>query len=185
MTRRRREIWIVVGIAAAFALLSLPRERHLAAPLLPALPAASTRIAEPFELPGAAGGRVSLGDHAGEVVLLNFWATWCPPCREELPALQALHASLASEGLTILAVSVDGGSADAVARFAAERGLAFPVLHDPSEEVARRYGVLAYPTSVVIDRAGRVVLSAPGAYAWSAPASIAWFRALLEGDGVD
>jgi len=185
MDRRRREIWIVVAIAGAFALLSLPRERRLAAPVLPALPTTSARVGEPFELPGVAGGRVSLRDHAGQVVLLNFWATWCPPCREELPALQALHASLAGEGLSVLAVSVDGGSADAVARFAGERGLAFPVLHDPREEVARRYGVFAYPTSVVIDRAGRVVLSVPGAFAWDAPESLAWFRALLEGDGVN
>ena len=184
MDRRRRELWIVVAIAAAFALVSLPREHRLPAPQLPALPAESTRIAVPFELPRVAGGRVSLGDHAGQVVLLNFWATWCAPCRAELPALQALHAALAGDGLRVLAVSVDAGSAGAVARFAAERGVEFPVLHDPREEVAHRYGVVAYPTSVVIDRAGRVVFSAPGAFAWDAPESVAWFRSLLEADGV-
>jgi peroxiredoxin len=183
---RRRELWILVAIAAAFAVLALPREPRLAAPLLPALPSAGSRIAPPFELPLAQGGSASLDDYAGEVVLVNFWATWCQPCRAELPALEALQAELAGEGLRILAVSVDAASAEAVARFAAERGLRLPVLHDPSEAVARRYGAFAYPTSVVVDRAGRIVLTAPGAFAWDAPESIAWFRALLVvGDGVN
>ena len=179
MGLRRREWWIVAAIALAFAVLSLPREPRLEEPRLPALPIASARTAPPFELPVAGGGSASLDDYAGSVVLLNFWATWCRPCREELPALQALHAELEAEGLRVLAVSVDAGAAEAVARFASERGLGFPVLHDPGEQTARRYGAFAYPTSVVVDRAGRVVLSATGAYAWNAPKSVAWFRALL------
>jgi peroxiredoxin len=183
MGLRRREWWIVIAIAAAFALLSVPRAPRLLEPPLPALPASSARVAPVFELPLADGGRAAYREHAGEVVLLHFWATWCPPCREELPALQALHAQLAPQGLRVLAVSVDGGSAETVARFAAERGLDFAVLHDPREEVARLYGVAAYPTSVVIDRAGRVLLAAPGAFAWDSPASVAWFRSLLERSG--
>jgi peroxiredoxin len=175
---RRREIAIVLAVAAAFVLLRA-RGGPLASPALPAASAPRERSAPPFELPRAEGGRASLDEQRGRVVLLNFWATWCPPCRAELPALQALHRSLAAEGLSVLAVSVDAGPGDAVARFAAGRGLDFPVLLDPGEEVARRYGVGAYPTSVVIDRRGRIVHRAPGAYAWDAPESVAWFRALL------
>jgi peroxiredoxin len=180
MGLRRREWWIVIAIAAAFTVLSVPRAPRLVEPPLPPLPATGGREAPVFELPLAAGGRAAYPERAGDVVLLHFWATWCPPCREELPALQALHAQLAPRGLRVLAVSVDGSAPETVARFAAERGLGFAVLHDPGEEVARRYGVAAYPTSVVIDRAGRVLLEAPGAFAWDSPASVAWFRSLLE-----
>jgi thiol-disulfide isomerase/thioredoxin len=180
MRRRRRELLVVMTFAAALALLSQPCERPLVAPALPDLrDAAEAPLAAPFELPRAGGGHASLAAHAGGVVLLHFWATWCPPCRRELPALAALRAALAAEGLSVLAVSVDAGSPDAVARFAAERAPGLEVLLDPSEELARRYGVRAYPTSVVIDRRGRVVHRAAGAFAWDAPESVAWFRALL------
>jgi peroxiredoxin len=179
MPLRRRELWIVAALAAAFALLALPRGRPLALPQLGAPDLAGAPVAPPFDLPRAAGGRLALSELAGRVVLLNFWATWCAPCRDELPALQALHETLAREGLAVVAVSVDAGAPDAVARFAAARGLGFAVLHDPSEEVARRYGALAYPTSVVIDRSGRIVQRAVGAFAWQVPESVAWFRARL------
>jgi len=180
MGRRWREILVVVAVAIAFALLSLPRARRLVPPPLPVLPApVAGTSAPPFELPRADGSRTSLADHAGRAVLLHFWATWCPPCRRELPALEALRAALEPEGLSVLAVSVDAGSGEAVARFTAERAPGLDVLLDPREHVARRYAVGAYPTSVVIDRGGRVVHRAAGAFAWDAPESLAWFRALL------
>lgn len=180
MGKRRRDLLVLLALALAFALLSLPRERELAPPRLPALDAtANQRAAAAFELPRADGSRTSLADHAGRAVLLHFWATWCAPCRRELPALEALRAALEPEGLSVLAVSVDGGSGEAVARFAAGRAPGLDVLLDPREEVARRYAVGAYPTSVVIDRQGRVVHRAAGAFAWDTPDSIAWFRALL------
>jgi peroxiredoxin len=180
MGRRRRELWVIVAVAVAFVLLALPRERRLAPPSLPAHASlAAAGPAPPFELPRPDGSRSALADHAGRVVLLHFWATWCPPCRRELPALAALRAALEPEGLAVLAVSVDAGSGEAVARFAAERAPGLPVLLDPREEAARRYGVGAYPTSVVVDRSGRIVHRAVGAFAWDAPESVAWFRALL------
>ena len=169
---------MLLALVAAFALLRA-RGGELASPALPPPSAPRERAAPAFELPRAEGGRASLAEQRGRVVLVNFWATWCPPCRAELPALQALHATLAAEGLAVLAVSVDAGPGEAVARFASGRGLDVPVLVDPAEDVARRYGVGAYPTSVVIDRSGRIVHRAAGAYAWDAPESVAWFRALL------
>jgi peroxiredoxin len=178
MPLRRRELWIVAALAAAFALLGLPRGRPLATVALGA-PDPTGPQAPPFDLPRAAGGRLVSSELAGQVVLLNFWATWCEPCRDELPALQTLHARLAQEGLAVVAVSVDAGPPEAVSRFAAARGLGFAVLHDPGEDVARRYGALAYPTSVVIDRSGRIVQRAVGAFAWQADESVAWFRARL------
>jgi peroxiredoxin len=182
MELRRRDLWVFAVLALAFALLSRPRSAGLEPPSLPALPAPERAAAPGFELPRLGGGSEGLGDVAGRVVVLHFWATWCAPCREELPALQALYAALRSNGLAVLAVSVDAGGPEGVARFAAERGLAFPVLRDPREEVARRYGVVAYPTSVVIDRHGRIVHQAPGAFAWNAPPVLDWFRRLLAAD---
>jgi peroxiredoxin len=162
-------------------LVSVPRDcGPLRAPRLAPPPEAAARAAAPaFELPLAGGGAASLAAARGEVVLVNFWATWCPPCRRELPALQALEAALGGAGLRILAVSVDRGPTEELASFARARELRFPVLHDRESDVARSYGVGAYPTTVVVDRAGRIALRAAGAYAWDAPESVAWFRALL------
>jgi peroxiredoxin len=180
VARGWRELFILLALVAALVLLR-SRGGELAMPSLPP-PAADRQNAPDFELARAQGGRTSLAEQRGRVVLLNFWATWCEPCRAELPALQALQRDLATEGLAVVAVSIDAGPSEAVARFASGRGLAFAVLLDPREEVARRYGVGAYPTSIVIDRRGAIVYRAPGAYAWDAPESVAWFRALLRED---
>jgi peroxiredoxin len=176
--RGRRELAIVLAFAALLLLLRA-RDGELARPVLPALPAAPAGDAPDFELPRSDGGRASLAALRGRVVLLHFWATWCPPCRRELPALQALERRLAPEGLAVLTVSVDAVPAERLVRFAAGRGLALPILLDPHEALARRYGVGAYPTSLVIDRRGRLLHRAAGAYAWDAPESVAWFEALL------
>jgi peroxiredoxin len=120
----------------------------------------------------------SLSEWDGRPQVINFWATWCAPCREELPALARLHGELADQGLLVVGVSVDARP-ELAARFARERALAFAVLGDPREEVARRFGVRAYPTTVVVDRAGRVAHRAVGAFAWDAPEAAAWLRGLL------
>ena len=120
-----------------------------------------------------------MAEHAGQVVLLNFWALWCAPCREELPILKTLHAELRDEGLAIVAVNVDRGGTERVQRFAEQKGLSFEILHDPEQRVAGSYGVVGYPTTVVVDRAGRIVLSELGAWDWSHPDAVAWLRELL------
>ena len=171
-------------VVAALVWLGRPRTGPLEAPPLPA-PRPAGEPAPAFALPRADGGSFSLEAARGSAVVVNFWATWCAPCREELPALDRLQRALAGEGLVVVAVSVDARP-EAVARFARERGLGFAVLVDPREEVARRYGVGAYPTTVVVDRAGRVVHRAVGAFAWDAPETVAWLRSLLaDGDGVE
>jgi thiol-disulfide isomerase/thioredoxin len=129
-------------------------------------------------LPDTMGREQSIGQWKGKVLVVNFWATWCAPCREELPALARLQGELADLGLLVVAVSVDARP-ELAARFARERGLAFPVLGDPRQQVARRFDVRAYPTTVVIDRAGRVAQRAVGAFAWDAPETVAWLRRLL------
>ncbi|MDH3685360.1 MAG: TlpA family protein disulfide reductase [Myxococcales bacterium] len=177
----RRGLALLVAAVLALAWLAGRPDAPLPPPPLGPLRAPADRPPAPdWSLPTAAGDRATLADFRGRVLILNFWATWCGPCRRELPALQALRESLAGEGLEVVAVSVDTSDPEAVARFARERGVRFPVLHDPSEEVARRYATAAWPTTFVIDRDGRQVYGIAGAWDWAAPETQAALRPLLE-----
>ncbi|GIW08433.1 MAG: hypothetical protein KatS3mg060_3238 [Dehalococcoidia bacterium] len=106
-----------------------------------------------FSLPTLDGRTVSLASLKGKPVLLNFWATWCAPCREEMPLIQRAAARYASSGLTVLAIDVQEGEA-LVQPFVDEFGLTFPVLLDKNGEVVSRYRVRGIPTTVFIDRGG-------------------------------
>jgi thiol-disulfide isomerase/thioredoxin len=134
---------------------------------------------EDFELALLSGGRTSLGEHQGKVVFLNFWATWCPPCREEMPSMQALYDELADDGLEILAVNVLE-SEETAAAFIEEQGFTYPVLMDTNGRVMMRYGVRAYPTTYLIDREGYVIGARPGFHDWASDDVITHLRSLLE-----
>ncbi|MEX2283114.1 MAG: TlpA disulfide reductase family protein [Gemmatimonadota bacterium] len=111
-----------------------------------------------YSAPALNGESVSLAGLRGQVVLLNVWATWCIPCRKELPELQQLHQQLASRGLHVVGVSVDDGSADrAVDQFVREFGLTYTILRDPAEKVSHTFAIPGVPASFLIDRNGKVV----------------------------
>ncbi len=111
-----------------------------------------------FEARRLAGDRVSLRDFLGEAVLLNVWATWCAPCREEMPILEALHARHGERGLRVIGVSVDdAASEEAVRRFVRETGIRFTVLLDPDDRASRVFGLPALPGTFLFDRSGRLV----------------------------
>ena len=98
----------------------------------------------------------SLSDFAGKVVLLNFWATWCVPCVEEMPALERLQKRFGGEGLVIVSINVDPEeSLEAVKQFVASNGITFPVLRDPEFSLAPQYSVSGFPESFFIDGQGR------------------------------
>jgi peroxiredoxin len=119
-------------------------------------PAQEANAAAPeLTLEKLSGGRLSLHDLAGDVVLVNTWATWCPPCREELPALEAVHRRYRDQGLIVLGVNI-GESRDAVQRFVTRSGLTFPILLDPDEDALRAFGSISLPSSFLIDRRGSV-----------------------------
>jgi peroxiredoxin len=136
------------------------------------------------------GDTVRLAEYAGAVVLLNIWATWCPPCVHEMPALQRLHEELADDGLRVVAVSVDappggfgafGQPGGDIAEFRDRFGLTFDILHDPSGRIQQRYQVHGLPTTFIIGRDGRIVRRVLGAREWDAPRYANEIRELLGG----
>ena len=129
-----------------------------------------------FNLPDLQGTLKSLPK--GEVILLNFWATWCPPCRTEIPSMADLHDAYADQGLKIIAISVDKRSDD-LARFVDEYRMPFQVLHDAEGSVARRYNVFRYPESFLIGRDGKVIHRLVGGIEWMSPSITKTVEAML------
>lgn len=120
------------------------------------------QIAPDFELQTMDGETVRLSDYRGERVFINFWATWCPPCRAEMPDMQKIHED--GEG-KVLAVNLTHTekSPDDASEFAKELGLTFPILMDTTGDLAEQFNVVAYPTSYMIDSDGRIQFVAMGA----------------------
>ena len=119
-----------------------------------------------FTLPTLSGGTIRLADFRGKVVLLNFWATWCVPCRMEMPALEAFYQRHKDAGLAVLAINLDTLSTTSVEAFVQEVMVTFPVALDPSWSIAGGYRVLGLPTTYFIDRAGNVVVREVGERDW-------------------
>lgn len=145
-------------------------------------------VAPEFMAVDLEGREVSLSDLRGEVVLLNVWATWCPPCRDEMPSMQRLYEQLGPEGLRIVAVSIDAASGlldrggrrgGNVRTFVREYGLTFDIWLDPKGEIQRTFQTTGVPESFVIDRRGLIVRKVAGASEWDAEAYVELFRRLL------
>lgn len=126
---------------------------------LTAVPAQVNYPAPELTLSDLAGTSVSLADYRGQVVLVNLWATWCPPCKDEMPALEAFYRKYQSQGFVIVAIN-DGDPTEDVIQFAQEYGLTFPVWLDPTYIATEQaFKTLSLPSSFVIDREGTIVLS--------------------------
>jgi peroxiredoxin len=141
---------------------------------------ASARSTPDVPVGTAEDATLRVSDFKGKVVFLNFWATWCKPCEEEMPGLERLYQRFKSQGLVVLAVSLDADGASVVRPFVARHKLTFPVGLDPRLTVSGAWGVWALPTSVIIDRSGRRVLAANGPREWDGPDAAALFGALLK-----
>ena len=127
------------------------------------------------------GQEVSLDDHLGEVVLVNVWATWCGPCRVEMPPIQASYRRYKDRGFTVLAVSIDQGPQheERVAAFAEEYGLEFPILLDPESRITEVLRTVGVPETFVLGRDGRIAKRLIGATDWSSAANQVLIEQLL------
>jgi len=141
-------------------------------------PVSEGQGAPDFRFKDKSGKEFSLFDFRGKVVLINFWATWCPPCREELPSLVSLLRQTDPNELKILALSVDESWAP-VNEYLREVGILFPVYDDFDRNISRRYGTLKFPETYIVDRKGTVVRKVIGATDWVAPSMMAYLKELL------
>jgi thiol-disulfide isomerase/thioredoxin len=135
-------------------------------------------LAPDFTLPTLAGSKTKLSALRGRVVLLHFWASWCPPCREELPQLTAM-AARHKDGLTLLAVDADSSDAKGAAQFVAAHGIGLPIAVDAHDKVHQRYGIRALPTTYLIDRQGKIVGRIVGSRDWNSAAAQRLIKGLL------
>jgi thiol-disulfide isomerase/thioredoxin len=136
------------------------------------------RPAPDFTLKLLNGSSVTLSRLRGKVVFLNFWATWCPPCRAEMPSMEALYQRFRDQDIEFLAVDIMEKDA-AVAEFFRTYRLSFPAAIDSTSSVSGDYGIQAIPTTFVLDRDGKLILSAVGGRDWNSQAIISAFEELL------
>ena len=129
-------------------------------------------------LPSGAAAKIE--DYRGKVVLLNIWATWCPPCRVEMPSMEHLHRTLAGTDFRLVAVSVDEEDSTVVDKFVKDLGLTFEILHNRDGSIRRIYQTTGVPESFVIDRDGVIVKKVIGAADWASPVNEDLIRRLLD-----
>ncbi|HET7585803.1 MAG TPA: TlpA disulfide reductase family protein [Gemmatimonadaceae bacterium] len=174
-----RRQWIVIGALAVLAAGGFVAARRVVSAMTPVTvgsPApdftATTIDATPVAM--------HLHDVHGQVVLLNVWATWCLPCRWEMPSIEHLHQKYGTRGLTVLAVSVDApGSEETIRKYAHDLGLTFRILHDPRRTIERSYPITGYPETFVIARDGTIRKWDIGPQAWDSPTNEALIERLL------
>jgi cytochrome c biogenesis protein CcmG, thiol:disulfide interchange protein DsbE len=131
-------------------------------------PVAAGRMAADFKLQDLEGRTISLSSLRGKVVFLNVWATWCGPCREEMPSIESLYEEFSNDkDFLVVAVSQDTMGSKAVVPYVKKNGIKFTVLLDPSNEVGEAYDVSGIPETFIIDRDGRIVAHHVGPYDWS------------------
>jgi peroxiredoxin len=184
MTERARD-GIITGVtlAAVLALVVIGWQRRDQG-----RPPETGAAAPELVAPDLAGDTLRLSELRGRVVLLNFWATWCPPCLREMPSMERLYRELRATGLEVVAVSLDAAPGERddfgiaggdVAAFAAAHDLTFPILLDPDGVSRQRFGVQGLPTTFLIDRRGRIRDKVLGGREWDEGASAAMVRELL------
>jgi len=168
---RRLLAWTAVALAAAILVLfAMPSYRQGEASI-------AGKPAQDFSLT-LAGKSEHLSGLKGKMVVLNFWATWCPPCVEETPSLNRLQKYIDSRGGMVLGVSVDEDGA-AYDKFLKDQSVIFPTYRDATKKSAADYGTTIYPETYVIDRHGKIARKFVGAQQWDSPEMLAYFDAAL------
>ena len=179
---RKMAAWGVMAfIALAFVIFAQPMYRQ-------GEPSVAGKRAEDFatDIEGKPG---HLSDLRGKIVVLNFWASWCPPCVEETPSLNKLQKYIEGRNATVLGVSVDH-DAEAYEKFLKDEGVIFPTYRDPSvhrdpstnsptSPIARAYGTTLFPDTYIIDRSGKIARKFYGPQQWDSPEMLAYFDSIL------
>ena len=178
--RQLLTISLVLLVAIPIILISL-KERGARSRFI--RPLQEGRPAPDFTFPDLDARKVSLSDFRGKVVLVNIWATWCPPCRDEMPSMQKLYERFMGEHFEILAVSIDADGREAVAPFIKQMNLTFPALLDPKEKIRSLYGITGVPESFIVDREGILVNKVIGPMDWSSPRVFDFFQELIQKTG--
>ncbi len=174
--------WLTVGIIVAGLVLGAAALTRFGADV--ARVEVGARAPDFKALDLASGDSVSLRErYAGKVTLVNIWATWCIPCRVEMPAMEQLYTSLAPRGFAIAAVSIDEGSPEDVRAFGSELGLTFDMLQDRSTRIQETYQTTGVPESFLLDRQGVIVRRVIGAHDWGSPTNRALVERLLDEPG--
>ncbi len=183
--RGAARVYTVAALAGAVVLAAVWLPRQRVRPVVAGYPAPQ------FAVTDAAGEPVTLDSYDGRVVLVNVWATWCAPCREEMPSMQRLYDRFSRDDFEIAAISVDAPPRSADARgkpggdpiaFARELGLTFPVLLDPTGEIQRTYRTSGVPESFVIGRDGIIYKKVAGPTEWDSQTNVDLVRRLVEGE---
>jgi cytochrome c biogenesis protein CcmG/thiol:disulfide interchange protein DsbE len=180
MSRTRWNILIIVLLIAGLAWIwvnRLPAGDVSATSALPPAPAVG-HPAPDFTLTTAAGETFKLSELRGIPVVLNFWATWCPPCRDEMPSMERLHKLLGGRDLEIVAVDLQEPK-DTVQKFVKDNSLTFTVLLDARGAVGGAWGAQSIPTTYLIDRKGRILARSVGGRQWDSADMVALFEAVL------
>lgn len=128
----------------------------------------------------ANGSTLKLSDLKGKVVLLNFWATWCPPCREEIPSMMKLNSIMAGKPFQMVAISIDEGGKTAIESFYKESGFSLPTYIDESGASAKIYGVTGVPESFIIDKQGVLAKKIIGGANWDSPEAVSFIEGLMK-----
>ena len=169
--------WVIASVVAGAAFLAIMLSPEAPAPII------RGATAPLFSLPRLDGSEaIEIETLRGRVVLLNFWATWCKPCEDEMPAMERLYQELRPEGFELLAISVDEAE-ESVREFQGRLGLSFPILMDPGQDVAKAYQAYRFPESLLVDRGGTVIERYIGPRDWDAEAYVGRIRRLLHEGG--
>jgi len=187
LRRRRKTSGRYFSVLSVISLLSVaPAAAELP---LPELSHELTRLSTPIEAPAFQledmdGKKYSLESYRGKVVILNFWATWCPPCRREIPSMEALHQAFKDEAFAILAIN-EWETEDHVFAFMGQLPVepGFPILFDLDSEVAQSFGVKGLPTTLLLDAQGKIVYRAVGGRDFDHPEVKKIIRELLPDAG--
>ena len=173
---------LAVALLLPSLLLLIVDRTHAADPVtaLSLLKPKPVQLAKEFRVATPDNRQLALSEFKGKVVFLNFWATWCKPCEEEMPSMERLHQRFKDRGLVVLAISEDVDGAGLVAPYLQKHRLTFPVGLDPKMTVAGLYGVWAIPSTFIIDKKGNRALFANGPREWDGPDASALFRSLLQ-----